>query len=62
MDWQILLYLLGAGLMVWLIIRMVRNNPGSFTREALSKSIFALGILALILIGVVFLCVIYLRH
>lgn len=57
MDWQILLYLAGAGLMVWLIVRMVRNNPGSFTRGALSKSIFTLGILALMLIGVILLCI-----
>jgi len=57
MDWQILLFVVGAGLMVWLIIRMVRNNPGSFSRAALSKSIFTLGILALILIGIIFLCI-----
>lgn len=61
MDWQILLFLVGAGLMVWLIVRMVRNNPGSFTRAALSKSVFTLGILALILIGVIFLAVLILK-
>lgn len=61
MDWQVLLYLLGAGLMVWLIVRMVRNNPGSFSRAALSKSVFTLGILALILIGVIFLAVLILK-
>lgn len=56
-DWQVLLYLLGAGLMVWLIVRMVRGNPGAFTREALSRSVFTLGVLALMLIGVVFVCI-----
>jgi len=61
MDWQALLFLLGAGIMVWLIVRMVRKNPGSFTKAALSKSMFTFGILALILIGVVFLCVVMLR-
>lgn len=62
MDWQVLLYLLGTGLMVWLIVRMVRNNPGSFTRAALSKSIYTMGILALILIGIVFLCIVILKN
>jgi len=62
MDWKVLLYLLGAGFMVWLIVRMVRNNPGSFTREALSKSFFTLGILALLLFGVIFLCVMMLKQ
>lgn len=58
---MLLLYLIGAGFMVWLIVRMVRNNPGSFTREALSKSVFTLGILALMLIGVIFLCIKFLK-
>lgn len=62
MDWKILLYLVGAGVMVWLIVRMVKNNPGSFTREALSKSVFTLGILALVLFGVIFLCVMMLKQ
>ena len=62
MDWSVLLYLVGAGLMVWLIVRMVRNSPGSFTREALSKSVLTMGVLALILIGVVFLCVVMLKN
>lgn len=62
MDWQILLYLLGAGLMAWLMVRMVRHNPGSFTRDALSKSIFTLGILALVLMGVVLLCIMFLKN
>lgn len=61
MDWMSLLFLVGAGLMVWLIVRMVRHNPGSFSKAALSKSIFTLGILALILIGVIFVCVMLLK-
>jgi hypothetical protein len=60
-DWQTLLFFLGGGLMVWLIVRMVRNNPGSFTKAALSKSIFTVGVLALILMGVIFFCVYMLK-
>lgn len=61
MDWSSLLYLLGAGAMVWLIVRMVRRNPSSFSKENLSKSAFTLGLLALMLIGVIFLCIVILR-
>ena len=61
MDWSSLLYLLGAGLMVWIIVRMVRRTPSSFSKESLSKSAFTLGLLALMLIGVIFLCVVMLK-
>ncbi len=61
MDWSSLLYILGAGLMVWLIVRMVRRNPQSFSKANLSKSVFTLGLLALMLIGVIFLCVVILK-
>jgi hypothetical protein len=61
MDWSTLFYFLGAGLMVWLIVRMVRRNPASFSKENLSKSVYTLGLLALMLIGVIFLCVMILK-
>lgn len=61
-DGQLLLLLLSAGVMVWLIIRMVRTQPGLFTKHALSKSIFTLGILALILLGLIYLATLFLKH
>ena len=61
MEWSSLFYLLAAGLMVWLIVRMVRRTPSSFSKENLSKSAFTLGLLALMLIGVIFLCVVILK-
>jgi len=62
MHWSFLLYLLIAGIMIWLMVRMIKNNPGSFIGEALSKSIFTLGILALLLIGVVLICILLLKN
>lgn len=62
MHWSFLLYLLIAGIMIWLMVRMIKNNPDSFTGEALSKSIFTLGILALLLIGVVLICILRLKN
>ncbi len=51
------LFLIGAGLMVWLSFRMIKGNPAAFSRERLGKGFFTLGILALLLIGLVFVCV-----
>ncbi|HYF97364.1 MAG TPA: hypothetical protein VD770_00115 [Coxiellaceae bacterium] len=61
-NWWFLLYLVGAGLMAWLAVRMVRNNPAAFSKENLGKSITTTGVLALIIIGVIAVCIILLRH
>jgi hypothetical protein len=61
MDWQIGLYIVGAAVMAWLAVRMVKGNPAAFSRSNISKSITTCGILALLLIGVVALCVWSLR-
>ena len=57
MDWQQALYLLGAGLMAWLAVRLIKSNPQSFSRVNISKSVTTCGILALILFAVIALCV-----
>ncbi len=61
-SWYLLLYLAGAALMAWLAVRMVRANPGAFSRENLGKSITTTGFLALLIIGVVVVCIIFLRR
>lgn len=53
----IFLFLIGAGLMVWLSFRMIKGNPIAFSRESLGKGFYTLGILALLLIGLIFVCV-----
>jgi hypothetical protein len=50
------LYLIGGALMVWFGFRMVRGNPAAFSRVALSKSFYTLGILALLLIALIWIC------
>lgn len=62
MDWTALLYVLGAGLLGWLGYRTIRGNPQAFSKANISKSITTTGILALILIGIVAICVMILRH
>lgn len=60
-GWIELLYLIGAALLLWVIIRTIRGNPQAFSKENLSRSFFTIGILALLLIGVIFLCVMLLK-
>lgn len=51
MNWTLLLFLVGAALVGWLLYRQIRGNPQAFSRENLGKSIYTLGILALLLIA-----------
>jgi len=62
MNWSTLFYILGAGLMLWLAVRLYRQNPNAFNKENLSKSSTTLALLSLMLIGVIALCVILLRR
>lgn len=61
MNWQLILCLIGAGLMLWFMVRTIRNNPQAFSKENLGKSFYTIGILALIIIAVIFFCVMLLR-
>lgn len=61
-GWGLVLLVVSAALMIWLIVRTVKGNPQAFTKESLSKSIYTVGILALVLILIVFFCVILLRN
>lgn len=61
MEWQKVLYLVGALFAAWLIYRSFRNNPQAFSRESIGKSVFTIGILALILIAFIALLVLLVR-
>lgn len=61
MEWQKLLYLVGAILVVILMFWTVRKNPQMFSKQNISRSFFSMGILALILIGFIALLVWFLR-
>lgn len=54
--------LLGAGLIVWYLYRMVKGNPELFSRENITKSFSSMGILALLLIGFIGLLVLFLNY
>ena len=45
-----LLGLIGAGLIVWYMARVIKGQPQAFSRENWRKSFFSMGILAIILI------------
>ncbi len=58
--WQILA-LVGAGLLIWYMIRTIRSQPEVFSKQMFSKSFYTMGILAVILIAFIALCIFILR-
>ena len=57
-----LLGLVGAGFIVWILYRTIKGRPEQFSRENLAKSFSSMGVLALLLIGFVFLLIMLVRH
>ena len=57
MSWMQWLFIIGAGVMVWLGYRMFKSNPEAFSKENFSRSVGTLGWLAIMLIAVVGFCV-----
>ncbi len=53
--------ILGFGLLIWLMIRTIKNQPELFSKDNLNKSFTTIGILALILIVVVGFSIMLLR-
>ena len=56
------LFLIGAGLMVWFGFRMIKGNPAAFSKEAMGKSFYVLGILGLMLVAVIAICIKLLKY
>lgn len=61
MNWAGLLALIAGALLVFVAIRMIRNNPQAFSKDNLSKSITTIGFLTLLVIVVCAFCVWMLR-
>lgn len=61
MEWQKLLYFLGAIVLIVITVWVIRSNPQLFTKQNLNRSFFTMGILALILIIFLTLLVLFLR-
>lgn len=60
--WMQLLYVVAAGLLIWLGIHFIRSNPTLFSKENMSNSFTTVGFLALGLIAFVALLVFLLKH
>lgn len=58
--WQILA-LVGAGLLIWYMIRVIRSQPEVFSKQMFSKSFYTMGILAIVLILFIAICIFILR-
>jgi hypothetical protein len=56
-----LLLLVGAGLLIWYMIRTIRSQPEVFSKQMFSKSFFTMGILAVVLILFIAICIAILR-
>lgn len=56
-----ILGLLGAGLILWVLYRTIKNRPDQFSRENIMKSFSSMGMLAIILIVFVALLVLMLK-
>ena len=57
-----ILAIMGAGFIVWILYRSVKNRPELFNKENMNKSLSSMGILALILIAFVAFLVLMLRY
>lgn len=53
MNWQSLLAIVGAVLLIWWGYRTVKGNPQAFSSGNFHKSAYTLGLLALLLIGII---------
>lgn len=56
-----ILAIVGAGFISWILYQTIKNQPQQFTQAKISKSLFKMGMLALMLIAFVSLLVLLLR-
>ena len=61
MNWTAVALVIVAGLIAWMGYRGIKSNPNWFSKENFVKTFGVLGWLALMLIGVIFLCVYLLK-
>lgn len=57
-----ILGLIGAGLILFILYRTIKGNPGQFSKDNLNKSAYTLGILAVVLIAFIGLLILILRN
>jgi hypothetical protein len=54
--------LVGAGIIVWYLYRVIKSRPDQFSRDKLNHSFRSMGILAVLLILFVSFLVLVVRH
>lgn len=62
MEWMQILFFVGAALLLWMVYRTYKAQPGQFSKENIGKSLNTLGILALALILFIWLLVLMLKQ
>lgn len=62
MDWTKILFIIGGALMVFMAVRIIRTHPRAFSKKNIGKSLYTLGLLTLMIIGVVAFSVLMLRN
>lgn len=53
--------LISAAVIIWYLYRTIKYQPEAFSKANFSKSVATMGVLALGLIGFVWLCVLFLQ-
>ena len=61
-GWEQLLVFAAAIFLIWWLWKMVKRTPGAFSKANLSKSLWTMGWIALILIAFVAVLVFITRH
>ena len=56
-----LAFIILAAFLIWQLYHYVKANLGAFSKANLSRSIFTLGILTLLLIGFIAICVLIVK-
>lgn len=56
-----ILFLVAAGLIIWWAVRIIKHNPGAFTKANFSKTATTVGLLTLLIIGIIFVAVMLLK-
>ena len=62
MNWTLLLMILASTALLYFLWQSIRGNPQAYSKANLEKSLTTIGLLALLIIGVVVVCVWYLRY
>jgi VIT1/CCC1 family predicted Fe2+/Mn2+ transporter len=61
MEWTPILFVIGAGLMLFMLYRSYKANPALFSKVNIGKSFYTMGILAIGLMAFIYILVLILK-